>query len=236
MAAIKRVSAQAHPHPREHAYPYRSHGRQRGIRQSGRHDLRARRIAPADDPSRAPRRRQPGSRARPGRLPGRDLWHGRASQDPHERRDRRVHSRARGAYGRRHDHQVHQRERDHDRRFLPQLRLPLYRHPERRLAAGPDRCARPDDETRKARHQADPRPRHDHQPHRYRALSRHDRRGAGKSPGDGRARRNGAAGARRELTAPYDAKVPGGLLPAAGGGTSADRFVRAVYQELKRGG
>jgi len=39
-----------------------------------------------------------------------------------------------------------------------------------------------------------------------------------------------------KLTAPYDAKVPGGLLPAAGGGTSADRFVSAVYQELKRGG
>jgi glyoxylase-like metal-dependent hydrolase (beta-lactamase superfamily II) len=39
-----------------------------------------------------------------------------------------------------------------------------------------------------------------------------------------------------KVTAPYDAKVPGGLLPAAGGGTSADRFVRAVYQELKRGG
>jgi glyoxylase-like metal-dependent hydrolase (beta-lactamase superfamily II) len=39
-----------------------------------------------------------------------------------------------------------------------------------------------------------------------------------------------------KLTAPYDAKVPGGLLPAAGGGTSADRFVRAVYQELKRDG
>jgi cyclase len=38
-----------------------------------------------------------------------------------------------------------------------------------------------------------------------------------------------------KVTAPYDAKVPGGLLPAAGGGTSADRFVRAVYQELKRG-
>lgn len=39
-----------------------------------------------------------------------------------------------------------------------------------------------------------------------------------------------------KVTAPYDAKVPGGLLPAAGGGTSADRFVRAIYQELKRGG
>ena len=38
-----------------------------------------------------------------------------------------------------------------------------------------------------------------------------------------------------KVTAPYDAKVPGGLLPAAGGGTSADRFVSAVYQELKRG-
>jgi glyoxylase-like metal-dependent hydrolase (beta-lactamase superfamily II) len=39
-----------------------------------------------------------------------------------------------------------------------------------------------------------------------------------------------------KLTSPYDAKVAGGLLPAAGGGTSADRFVRAVYQELKRDG
>ena len=39
-----------------------------------------------------------------------------------------------------------------------------------------------------------------------------------------------------KVTAPYDAKVAGGLLPAAGGGTSADRFVRAVYQELKRSG
>jgi hypothetical protein len=39
-----------------------------------------------------------------------------------------------------------------------------------------------------------------------------------------------------KVTAPYDSKVPGGLLPAAGGGTSADRFVSAVYQELKRGG
>jgi len=38
-----------------------------------------------------------------------------------------------------------------------------------------------------------------------------------------------------KLTSPYDAKVPGGLLPAGGSGTSADRFVTAVYQELKRG-
>jgi cyclase len=36
------------------------------------------------------------------------------------------------------------------------------------------------------------------------------------------------------VTAPYDAKVPGGLLPA-GAGTSADRFVRMVYSELKSG-
>lgn len=35
-----------------------------------------------------------------------------------------------------------------------------------------------------------------------------------------------------KVTAPYDAKVPGGLLPA-GGGTSADRFVRMVYAQLK---
>lgn len=34
------------------------------------------------------------------------------------------------------------------------------------------------------------------------------------------------------VTAPYDAKVPGGLLPA-GNGTSADRFVRMVYQQLQ---
>jgi glyoxylase-like metal-dependent hydrolase (beta-lactamase superfamily II) len=39
-----------------------------------------------------------------------------------------------------------------------------------------------------------------------------------------------------KVTAPYDAKVPGGLLPAnTGGGTSADRFVRMVYSQLKEG-
>lgn len=40
-----------------------------------------------------------------------------------------------------------------------------------------------------------------------------------------------------KLTAPYDAKVPGGLLPAApaGAGTSSDRFVAMVYSELKAG-
>jgi len=36
------------------------------------------------------------------------------------------------------------------------------------------------------------------------------------------------------VTAPYDAQVPGGLLPA-GTGTSADRFVGMVYSELKAG-
>ena len=37
-----------------------------------------------------------------------------------------------------------------------------------------------------------------------------------------------------KLTTPYDAKVPGGLLPA-GSGTSADRFVRMAYSQLKTG-
>src|SRR5271165_4656561 len=37
-----------------------------------------------------------------------------------------------------------------------------------------------------------------------------------------------------KVTAPYDAKVAGGLLPA-GAGTSADRFVRMVYSQLKGG-
>ena len=37
-----------------------------------------------------------------------------------------------------------------------------------------------------------------------------------------------------KVTAPYDAKVPGGLLPA-GAGTSADRFVSMVYAQLKAG-
>jgi cyclase len=37
-----------------------------------------------------------------------------------------------------------------------------------------------------------------------------------------------------KVTAPFDAKVPGGLLPAnTGGGSSADRFVRMVYSQLK---
>jgi glyoxylase-like metal-dependent hydrolase (beta-lactamase superfamily II) len=37
-----------------------------------------------------------------------------------------------------------------------------------------------------------------------------------------------------KVTAPYDAKVPGGLLPAGNAGTSADRFVSMVYAELKK--
>jgi glyoxylase-like metal-dependent hydrolase (beta-lactamase superfamily II) len=37
-----------------------------------------------------------------------------------------------------------------------------------------------------------------------------------------------------KVTAPYDAKIPGGLLPA-GSGTSADRFVSMVYSQLKVG-
>jgi glyoxylase-like metal-dependent hydrolase (beta-lactamase superfamily II) len=37
-----------------------------------------------------------------------------------------------------------------------------------------------------------------------------------------------------KVTAPYDAKVPGGLLPA-GAGTSADRFVSMVYSQLGGG-
>jgi cyclase len=37
-----------------------------------------------------------------------------------------------------------------------------------------------------------------------------------------------------KITAPYDEKVPGGLTPLpAGFGTSADRFVSAMYAELK---
>jgi glyoxylase-like metal-dependent hydrolase (beta-lactamase superfamily II) len=38
-----------------------------------------------------------------------------------------------------------------------------------------------------------------------------------------------------KVTAPYDAKVPGGLLPAGAAGTSADRFVTMVYSQLKEG-
>ena len=36
-----------------------------------------------------------------------------------------------------------------------------------------------------------------------------------------------------KVTSAYDAKVPGGLLPAGAAGTSADRFVSMVYAELK---
>jgi cyclase len=36
-----------------------------------------------------------------------------------------------------------------------------------------------------------------------------------------------------KVTAPFDAKVEGGLLPAGNAGTSADRFVAMVYSELK---
>ena len=38
-----------------------------------------------------------------------------------------------------------------------------------------------------------------------------------------------------KVTASYDAKVPGGLLPAGNAGTSADRFVSMVYGQLKSG-
>jgi glyoxylase-like metal-dependent hydrolase (beta-lactamase superfamily II) len=38
-----------------------------------------------------------------------------------------------------------------------------------------------------------------------------------------------------KVTSPYDAKVPGGLLPAGAAGTSADRFVSMVYGQLKGG-
>jgi cyclase len=40
-----------------------------------------------------------------------------------------------------------------------------------------------------------------------------------------------------KLTAPYDARVRGGLDPLpAGLGTSADRFVSAMYAEIKKNG
>jgi len=35
-------------------------------------------------------------------------------------------------------------------------------------------------------------------------------------------------------TAAYDAKIPGALGTAPGAGTSADRFVRMLYSELKK--
>jgi cyclase len=38
-----------------------------------------------------------------------------------------------------------------------------------------------------------------------------------------------------KVTSSYDAKVPGGLLPAGAAGTSADRFVSMVYSQLKGG-
>jgi cyclase len=38
-----------------------------------------------------------------------------------------------------------------------------------------------------------------------------------------------------KVTSSYDAKVPGGLLPAGPTGTSADRFVSMVYAQLKGG-
>ena len=38
-----------------------------------------------------------------------------------------------------------------------------------------------------------------------------------------------------KVTAPFDAKVSGGLLPAGNAGTSADRFVAMVYSELTSG-
>jgi cyclase len=40
-----------------------------------------------------------------------------------------------------------------------------------------------------------------------------------------------------KLTAPYDGLVPGGAVPLPGGiGTSADRFISAMYTEMTAAG
>ena len=76
------------------------------------------------------------SRGQSGRLPGHHLRDGRAGENSHERRSRRLHSDPGGPYRRRHQHQVREGERALHRRFLPQLRLSLHRHQQRRLAQG----------------------------------------------------------------------------------------------------
>ena len=90
------------PLPRQHAHPRRSHRRQRDVREAGRGAARARGAARRDgapaaaDAAGAPPRD-------PAQAAGRDLWHGRSGEVPDERRNRRVDSRSRRAYRRRHD-------------------------------------------------------------------------------------------------------------------------------------
>ena len=73
---------------------------------------------------------------------------------------------SRGPYRRRYDDPVRECERDHDRRFLPELRVSLHRHRQWRLAEGRAGSARRHDEACRSRHEARPRPRHHHQPQR----------------------------------------------------------------------
>ena len=79
---------------------------------------------------------QPGSRAGSGPASGRDLRDGRSGEASHERRNRRPDSGSGGPYRRRYDDPVRECGRDHDRRLLPELRVSLHRHQQRRHAEG----------------------------------------------------------------------------------------------------
>jgi len=110
--------------------------------------------------------------------------------------------------------------------FLPQLRLPVYRHQQRRLSEGMLEGLDATMKSADARHYARARPRHPHQasttivPYREHAHRVQDKVLAD------RAGQNAAGRAGGEITAAYDAKVAGGT------GSSSDRFITAMYQEL----
>ena len=112
----------------QYTHTYRSHGRQCELCKNGSYALCARRAARRNVASPAFSQWQPGSRQGSGWSPYGDIWDGRAGEIPHERRNRRSDSGSSSPYRWRYDDQVRECERDHDRRFLPKLRLSLHRH------------------------------------------------------------------------------------------------------------
>ena len=143
LAAVRQDQQRPDPLSRQHPHPPRPHRRQRVFRQAGRRDLRARRAARRHGPpvEGAQCREQSGRQS--GRLPGRSPTAWAPGVKIHMNDEIvALHSDLGGAHRRRHQHQVREGERAVHRRLLPQLRLSLHRHQQRRLAQGHARRAR----------------------------------------------------------------------------------------------
>ena len=119
---------------------------------------------------------------------------------------------------------AHRKRAVRRRPLLPHERAVLCRRTEGRLRYGPPRD--------RQRPLSTPRPAHARHLADEKAKHRQDKRSPPNlNNNDDRQQQEVRAA---KVTAPYDAKVPGGLLPA-GAGTSADRFVSMVYAQLRGG-